>query len=173
VEAASLDTIRAMIRTLILASLALSLSGCMTVLGYEPTPAELEAIRRGEDPRANENARRQQGNAGESREQSGKGDTQPSAMNPQGDRNEGPAEGTVLRWIDSATVVIEADSHRETVALVGRKALDDLGREQDALDAHMERWTYGTRVQLQYPVKDKQGEVIYRDADGRLLATIH
>ena len=43
-----------MVRLLILACLSFCLSGCIAVLGYEPTPAELEAIKRGEDPRAGE-----------------------------------------------------------------------------------------------------------------------
>ncbi|MCA8911170.1 MAG: hypothetical protein KDB82_05675 [Planctomycetes bacterium] len=161
-----------MTRIAILTCLVLSLSGCMAVIGYEPTAAELEAIRHGEDPRANEDANKQQGNAGESGERVGNHDTRPGAMNPVAENTEGPSQGTVLRWLDSATVVIEADSHRETVALAGQTVDADPVKERDALDARMERWTYGTAVRLQYPLKDKQGEIIYRDADGRLIATI-
>lgn len=165
-----------MIRALTIVLVAVSLSGCMAVLGYEPTQAELDAIRRGEDPRAGEEERQkereqagldQQGNAGES------GETRASGANPGGDVYEqGPSEGTVLRWLDSTTLVIEADSRRETVALADQQPIEDSAREHLALEQRMDRWTYGTSVKLHYPIQDQSGEVVYRDREGRLLATI-
>jgi hypothetical protein len=144
----------------------------MAVLGYEPTPAELEMIRRGEDPRAGEDERRaeaaerreKEGAAGESREKG-----EPAYVEG---AEPGPAEGTILRWLDSATVVIEANERRETVALAGQTTKPDSGDEYAALDERMNRWTFGTPVRLAYPVKDKQGRPIYRDERGNLLATI-
>ena len=167
-----------MVRLLILACLSFCLSGCIAVLGYEPTPAELEAIKRGEDPRAGEAEREaerekartdQNGNAGESGEPTTRTNSTTYGVDP---KEVGPKQGTVLRWLDSATVVIEADSRRETVALPGVKASEDLAAEQNALNDRMDRWTYGTPVTLRYPLQDKRGEVIYRDSEGRLLANI-
>jgi hypothetical protein len=157
-----------MLRALICLSLALATSGCMTVLGYEPTPAELEAIRRGEDPRAGEDERREKrGNAGESGETVDK--TEPESPK---EGAPGPNEGTILRWIDSATVVIEANEQRETVLIAGEAPREDMSDEQAVLDDRMNRWTYGTSVRLSYPVKDKQGQPIYRDSRGNLIANI-
>jgi hypothetical protein len=151
-----------MLRALICLSLALATSGCMTVLGYEPTPAELEAIRRGEDER-----REKRGNAGESGETVDK--TEPESPK---EGAPGPNEGTILRWIDSATVVIEANEQRETVLIAGEAPREDMSDEQAVLDDRMNRWTYGTSVRLSYPVKDKQGQPIYRDSRGNLIANI-
>lgn len=158
-----------MLRVLTCLCLLLSTAGCMAVLGYEPTPAELEVIRRGEDPRANEGEQKQ-GNAGESAELNRE---RPVANNwNSAEQAPAPTEGTVLRWVDSATVVIEADARRETVALPGESAAEDFGEEQRRLDKRMNRWTYGTQVRLAYPTKNEKGEVIYRDGQGRLLAHI-
>jgi hypothetical protein len=157
-----------MLRVLICLSLALATSGCIAVLGYEPTPAELEMIRRGEDPRAGEEERREKrGNAGESRET-----TENSEPEYSKEDAPGPAEGTILRWIDSATVIIEANGHRETVMIAGETPREDAFDEQAVLDDRMNRWTYGTSVRLTYPVKDKDGQPIYRDSRGNLIATI-
>ena len=141
----------------------------MAVLGYEPTPAELEAIRRGEDPRANEGQSREtEGNAGQAREET------PEPEDPRYAREQqpGPDGGTVLRWMDSATVVVEVDGAREVVSLVGQGKRESEFDEQVALDDHMNRWTYGSYVALRYPLKNDEGATIYRDAEGRLLATI-
>jgi hypothetical protein len=161
-----------MLRWLILLSLATS--GCMAVLGYEPTPTELAAIRRGEDPRAGEEERTaERREARERREKEGNaGESATSEPRYEEDAEPGPTEGTVLRWLDSATVVIEANAQRETVALAGETAHADSGEEYIALDDRMNRWTYGTPVRLTYPVKDQQGRPIYRDTRGRLVATI-
>ena len=145
------------------------LSGCMTVLGYEPTPAELEAIKRGEDPRANESeARETEGNAG----QPGEEPTEPEEPRYAGEQEPGPEQGTVLRWMDSVTVVVEADSVREVVTLVGESPRESAFDEQVALDERMNKWTYGAFVKLSYPVKNDEGATIYRDAEGRLMAII-
>lgn len=171
-------SIRAMVRLLILVSLSFCLSGCIAVLGYEPTPAELEAIKRGEDPRAGEAEREaerekaradQKGNAGESGEPTSRTNSTTYGVDP---TEAGPKQGTVLRWLDSATLVIEADSRRETVALPGVQASEDMAAEQTALNDRMDRWTYGKSVTLRYPLQNKQGDVIYRDSEGRLLANI-
>lgn len=145
----------------------LALSGCMAVLGYMPTDAELEAIRRGEDPRANEDK---------------PADTQAPTHKPMPthkpdtieipvDQAPGPVEGTVLRWIDCYTLVIEAEGRRQTVLLQGPK-LATHEAEAHALDGRMNDHTFGTIVRLGYPLRDKQDKPIYRDARGNLLAKI-
>ena len=143
----------------------------MAVLGYEPTPSELDAIRRGEDPRANESERKQ-GNAGESSESgaNAEGPRKPNYAAPVDEP--APQEGTVLRWMDSATLVIEAGDKRETIVLQGTTVPEDFGEERRLLDERMNEWTYGTPVRLTYPVTDDKGEVVFRDDQGRLLATI-
>lgn len=158
-----------MLRLLTCLCLMFAATGCVAVLGYEPTPAELDAIMRGEDPRANESERKQ-GNAGESAQIDR---DRPAANNWNGaGQAPAPTEGTVLRWVNSVTLVIEAAERRETVALAGESALDDYQEEQRRLDERMNRWTYGSQVRLAYPTKDEKGEVIYRDQQGRLLARI-
>lgn len=146
--------------------LILPLLAACTVLGYEPTEAELEAIRRGEDPRANEKPR--EGNAGETPagEKSSPNRETPREQPP------GPEKGTVLRWVNSATLVIEAGGKRETVALPGEAPLPDGWDEERRLDERMNKWTYGTQVKLTYPTRDDKGGVIYRDGNGRLVASI-
>ncbi len=134
-----------------------ALTGCLAVLGYEPTPDEIEAIKRGEDPRANEDRR----TAGES-------ESEPATEQPvfTADQDEpGPAAGTILRWVSAREVIIEADEKRERVARADAEPGDDL-------DALMNRYTYGTPVRLGYPVTDSEGGTVYRDGQGRLLATI-
>jgi hypothetical protein len=79
-----------MARLLTCVCLLLLMTGCMAVLGYEPTPSELEAIRRGEDPRANEAEIRER-NAGESVENDGPRDPNYSAPNDE----PAPTLGTV------------------------------------------------------------------------------
>lgn len=146
--------------------LVLLTSGCIAVLGYEPTPAELEMIRRGEDPRANENdSVDTTGNAGE-------GGTETVEPTNTVEQKPGPEQGTVLRWMDSATVVVEVDNRREVVSLVGEKARESAFDERVALDDRMNKWTYGTWVRLSYPLTDNEGAPIYRDPQGHLLATI-
>ena len=140
--------------------LIIVLSGCMTVLGYEPTPAELEMIKRGEDPRANE---------GETDERTGGesavAETKAEEERPifEADQSEGPRTGTVLRWLNSDTLIVEADSKREVVVVANMTS---------DLDALMDTYTYGTQVSLTYPRRNARGEVIYRDDQGRLLANI-
>ena len=158
-----------MLRLLTCLCLMLTTAGCMAVLGYEPTPAELEAIRRGEDPRANEGEQKQ-GNAGESAQVER---DRPAGNNwNSAEQAPAPTEGTVLRWVNSVTLVIEAADRRETVALAGESESDDFEFEQRRLDERMNRWTYGTTVRLAYPTKNEKGEPVYRDAQGRLLARI-
>lgn len=149
--------------------LIFALTGCMAVLGYEPTPAELEAIRRGEDPRANEgDSRETTGNAGQPANEAG--EPEEPAYSPE--QTPGPEQATILRWLDSATVVVEADGAREVVALFGESVRESAFDEQVALDDRMNKWTYGSYVRLSYPVKNDEGDTIYRDAEGRLLAVI-
>jgi hypothetical protein len=170
-----------MIRSTLLIALLLCLSGCMAVLGYEPTPSELEAIRRGEDPRAGEaernaerNAAREstRGNAGESTSNEPGKPAKPREPGYSTDETPGPSEGVVLRWVDSATVEIEVGLDRETVTLHGVKPLENSFDEQAALDDRMNRWTYGSFVRLTYPLRTEQGKTIYRDDRGRLIASI-
>lgn len=139
--------------------LALLLSGCMAVIGYYPTEEELAALRRGEDPRANEGARRESTGG------------QPEAAAPAADEA-APSSGKVLRWIDSATVAIEANSRREVVALAGYSKPADAEEERRAKDRHMDRWTYGKAVTLSYPLRDGQGSTLHRDGEGRLMALL-
>jgi hypothetical protein len=153
---------------LLMLSLVLLLAGCAGIIGYEPTEAEAEAIARGEDPRADEDAKREAreaanpgGGAGEARQPR---DPSESGVGAAAEQKAGPERGTVLRWMDVRRVVIEADGNREVVVL-----------PEDApggsLDERMNKWTYGTEVRLRYG-KDAQGKAIYRDELGRLLATI-
>lgn len=153
----------AMKRLLIALPLLLVLSvlgGCMAVLGYEPTPSELEAIKRGEDPRANE-GHGDERTAGESVGNDSQPREDKAIFEP--DHSDGPGRGTVLRWIDAETLVIEAGGRRETVNVLNR------GNDLEAL---MDAYTYGRDVELTYTTKDARGEVIYRDEQGRLLANI-
>lgn len=149
---------------LILATVMLPLiGGCMAVIGYEPTEAELEAIRRGEDPRANEG------------KEPKPADNQPAPNQPRQpdavEQTEGPAEGIVLRWVDASTLVIEAEA-RSQVVRIPNERFETREAESRALNDRMNQWTYGTSVRLTYPVKDKEGKPVYRDGEGNLLAEI-
>ncbi|MBK8206904.1 MAG: hypothetical protein IPK87_08970 [Planctomycetes bacterium] len=144
------------------------LAGCAGVIGYEPTEAEAAAIARGEDPRANEQPR--ESNGGEATDPETGRVVKPKE--PPKEQPAGPGEGTVLRWVDSATLVIEAGAKRETVALVGEAPREDGWEEQRLLDERMNKWTYGTAVKLKYPTRNEEGKPIYRDGQGRLLAVI-
>lgn len=139
------------------------LGGCMAVIGYEPTEAELEAIRRGEDPRANEGKEPKPEN-----NQPANNSRQPEV--PQ-DQKQGPDQGTVLRWVDARTVVIEAEERSQVVLIQGDK-FETVEAESRAFNDRMNQWTYGTAIRLTYPVKDKAGKPVYRDAEGNLLAEI-
>ena len=143
------------------ALIVLVLSGCMAVLGYNPTEAELEAIRRGEDPRANE------GKAGPAP------DGKPAEEKPAlpAEQTPGPATATVLRWLDASTLSIEAEGRRQTVLIQGDNFATTEAAAR-ALDARMNAHTYGSSVRLAYPVKDAAGKPVYRDAQGNLLAVI-
>ncbi len=147
-------------RAAVLLMLVVSLSGCIAVLGYEPTPEELAAILRGEDPRADEF------------QPAARATTAPEPAPAATAQLDAPERGTVLRWRDSSTLVIEADGRAEVVALVGERALADHEAEQRALSSRMNLWTYGKAVRLTYPKRDASGGVIYRDGEGRLLARI-
>lgn len=136
-----------------------ALSGC-TVLGYVPTDAELEAILRGEDPRANED------------EAAPKPKPRPPPAPPEVTGEAGPSRGTVLRWIDAATLVIEADDRRERVRLFRVTVPADPARAERALDQAMNRYTYGAAIRLRYPGRTRKGETVYRNAEGDLIATI-
>lgn len=146
----------------------LLLAGCAGVIGYEPTEAEAAAIARCEDPRANEQPR--EANGGEATDPETGRVVRPKE--PPIDQPAGPSEGTVLRWVDSATLVIEAGAKRETVVLVGEVTLQDGWEEQRLLDERMNKWTYGTAVKLKYPTRNEEGKPIFRDGQGRLLAVI-
>ncbi|MBX3475696.1 MAG: hypothetical protein KF754_15100 [Planctomycetes bacterium] len=147
----------------LLVCVVLLCGGCMAVLGYEPTDEELEAIRRGEDPRANE------GKPGN--EKPGPADNRPRAPEPEPDRQPGPDRGVVLRWVDASTVVIEADARSMVVRIPGEFA--SIEAESRAFNDRMNKWTYGTEVRLVYPLRDAGGQPKYRDAEGNLLAEIH
>jgi hypothetical protein len=152
--------------------LLLLLPCACTVIGYEPTPEELEALRRGENPRAGERERRAaEREAQQNSEAHPHTPTEPEPTPMQGPP--GPDEGVVLRWVDSATVVIEADNRRETVALPGERRRADTSEERRILDRRMEQFTYGTHVRLEYTQFDDDGEIVYRDTEGRLVAAIH
>lgn len=150
--------------TLLIAALLLPLlGGCMAVIGYEPTDDELEAIRRGEDPRANEGSNPPANNA--------PANNQPRQPEPEVEQTQGPAEGTVLRWVDASTVIIEAENRSHVVRIAGDK-FETTEAESRAFNDRMNKWTYGTVVQLSYPLKDKQGNQLFRDSEGNLLAQI-
>jgi hypothetical protein len=138
------------------------------VIGYEPTPEELEALRRGEDPRAHESELAQVNEPEQPARTTREGGQPPASMSQQ----PGPSQGIVLRWKDSATLVIEAAGAAEVVALAGEKPSADHDAEQRALNRRMNEWTYGMTVTLRYPTRDASGAVIYRDAQGQLVATI-
>ncbi|MCL4729267.1 MAG: hypothetical protein KJ044_02365 [Planctomycetes bacterium] len=146
-----------------LAMLALLLplaGGCMAVLGYEPTPEELEAIRRGEDPRANESRAPKPANNAPA--------NSPEQQTPQ---DTAPSEGIILRWIDAVTVVIEAENLSHVVRIPNQR-FATLEAEAAAFRERMDRYTYGTAVRLVYPVKDKLGRPVWRDEEGNLLAEV-
>lgn len=144
------------------------LAGCAGIIGYEPTEAEAEAIARGEDPRANESTERRareaanpRGGAGESRQPR---DPSETGVGVAAEQKPGPDRGMVLRWMDERRVVIEADGNREVVVLPENAGGGNLNER-------MNKWTYGTEVRLRYS-KNAQGQPVYRDELGRLLATI-
>lgn len=154
-------------RLLPLALLCLPLlAGCMAVLGYNPTPEELEAIKRGEDPRARERHPAKDG----TRADGGKGVEKPPEV-PK-DQQPGPATATILRWTSSATLTVEAEGRLMVVALPGVDTPADFAAAERARMNAEDAFPYGTAIRLSYPVKDKAGKTIYRDADDRLLAEI-
>ncbi len=142
------------------------LAGCMAVLGYNPTPEELEAIKRGEDPRARERQPVKDG----ARADGGKGVEKPPEA-PR-DQQPGPATATVLRWTSSATLTVEAEGRLMVVALPGVETPADFAAAERARMNAEDAFPYGTAIRLSYPVKDRAGKTIYRDADDRLLAEI-
>jgi hypothetical protein len=133
------------------------------VLGYNPTEAELEAIRRGEDPRADEGKPAPEGRPAKKR----------AAEAPAlpAEQSVGPATAMVLRWLDVSTLSIEADGKRQTVLIQGVNFATAEAATR-ALDARMNAHTYGSSVRLIYPLKDAAGNAIYRDAQGNLLARV-
>jgi hypothetical protein len=155
-------------RVVALLLICLSLSGCLAVIGYEPTPEELEALRRGEDPRAHETEDAQVSVPEHRHRTTREGGQPPASTNPE----PAPHTGIVLRWKDSATLVIEAAGAAEVVALAGEQPSRDRDTEQRALNRRMNEWTYGMTVNLRYPTRDASGAVIYRDAQGQLVAAI-
>ena len=148
--------------------LLLTLPGCMAVIGYNPTPEDVAAIQRGENPRDSDGQAqpKDQPQAPQRQGQAGQDPAPPVAQTP------APSQGVVLRWKDSATLVIEADGKAEVVALAGQAALTDHVAEQRALSDRMNRWTYGMGITLRYPKRDEAGNTIYRDTQGQLVATI-
>lgn len=142
------------------------IGGCMAVIGYEPTEEELEAIRRGEDPRANEGKEPKPASNQPAPNQPRQPDSPDAA-----DQTEGPAEGVVLRWVDASTVVIEAEA-RSQVVRIPNERFETREAEARVFNDRMNQWTYGTSVRLTYPVKGKDGKPVYRDAEGNLLAEI-
>lgn len=144
----------------------------MAVLGYEPTPEELEAIRRGEDPRANEGKEPPPSNAPAANGRPRRPPDNRAVPDDATPAETGPASCVILRWLDSATVSVEAEGRREVVALAGLSAQEDAASEERALSDRMNRWTYGTAARLRYPLKDAKGQVVYRDTEGRLLAAL-
>lgn len=144
------------------------LGGCMAVIGYDPTDEELEAIRRGEDPRANE-GKQPAANAVEGNRQGQGG--QPERPKAEAEQPPGPSQGTVLRWMDASTVVIEAENRREVVKIQGDN-FASYADESRALDERMNTFTYGSLIRLTYPQTGSEGKPVYRDAEGNLLARI-
>lgn len=89
-----------------------------------------------------------------------------------------PETGTITRWIDGDTCIVSVDSGdgltwEERVRLynVWAPELKDEGGEE-ARSEMIEAWPLGASIQLEYPERSR-GRVVYRDAFGRLLATIH
>ena len=134
----------------------------MAVLGYNPTEEELAAIRRGEDPRAGEASRK----AGARPEKApAEAETAPEKQAA------GPAHALVLRWFEAGRVSVEVEGRRLTV-LIQKDEFASEAEAARALDLRMTTYTYGTRVKLTYPVRDAQGNTVFRDAQGNLLAII-
>ncbi len=144
------------------------LGGCMAIIGYDPTDEELDAIRRGEDPRAHENNQPADNSVQGNRQGQG---GQPDRPKAEAEQLPGPGEGTVLRWMDASTLVIEAESRREVVKIQGDE-FATTSEESRALNDRMNTYTYGTLVRLTYPQTGSEGKPVYRDAEGNLLARI-
>lgn len=158
--------------------------GCGKVIGYYPTEAELDAIQRGEDPRANESGTP----APKPKEGDRKRDTtgglegsgkergpNSSGAGGAGDeaRDAGPSSAVVLRWIDCSLLIVEGEGKRERVRIPGAALPEDLAEANDALNAMREKYPSGTKLALSYPVKSQDGKsTIYRSKDGDLLAQI-
>lgn len=147
----------------------LGLPGCAAVLGYEPTPQELDAIMRGEDPRADDAPTEQPASvesSNEPRMTAGAPNT-PEPVQPE----TAPATATVLRWRKWNVVIVETDGAREEVVVLGQKKPANAFAEQSALDRNMNDYTFGATLTLEYE-SDADGKPIYRDAQGRLIAKI-
>ena len=158
--------------------------GCGKVLGYYPTEAELDAIQRGEDPRANESGKpapkpkesdrprdSSGGLEGSGKERgpnsSGAGGTGDEA------RDAGPGSGVVLRWIDCTLLIVEGEGKRERVRIPGASVPTDFAEASDALNKMRETYPSGTKLVLAYPLKSQDGKsIVYRNKDGDLLAQI-
>ena len=160
--------------------------GCGKVLGYYPTEAELDAIERGEDPRANETSKpaKKPVEKDRPRDQGGGLDNGNPERNTNsggaGERNEepganaaGPGTGVVLRWVDCGLVIVEAEGKRERVRLIGVEVPRDYAQAQDELNQRREDFPSGTKLALTYPQNSADGKVIiYRNTEGDLLANI-
>ncbi len=157
--------------------------GCGKVLGYYPTEAELDAIQRGEDPRANESSKPKEKPKEKDRPRdttggldgSGERNTNSGGAGEKPDEpgSAGPSTGVVLRWVDCGLVIIEAEGKRERVRMPGVEVPRDYTEAQDALNQHREDFPSGTKLELTYPQKSADGKVIiYRNNEGDLLANI-
>lgn len=171
--------------TRILAVLCLLLPvGCGKVLGYYPTEAELDAIQRGEDPRANESSKPKEKPSEKDRPRDATGglDNSGNERNtnsggagekPEEPSTRGPGTGVVLRWVDCGLVIVEAEGKRERVRMPGVEVPRDYTEAQDALNQRREDFPSGTKLLLSYPKKSADGKVtIYRNNEGDLLANI-
>jgi hypothetical protein len=144
-----------------------------------PTDAEVDAIMRGEDPRADEDNPAPQpkpraGTGRQPRETTGRPTRNPQPrpeVVPESDEP-APSQGVVLRWMDAATVVLEAGGKREIARVAGASVPKGFSEAADAKREAEERMPYGTRVSLEYPNLGTDGKPKYRDPEGRLLARV-
>lgn len=159
------------IRFIVIVAVLPLLAGCMGVIGYYPTEEELEAIKRGENPRAKANQPARDGKAGDSGKSARRdgGNVEPT---PPPEQTPGPVRGVVLRWVSAASVNIEAEGRLHVVVIPGVVVPQEYSAAERARMNAEDEYPYGTAVILTYPRRDAAGKTVYRDNEDRLLAKI-
>lgn len=89
-----------------------------------------------------------------------------------------PEHGVITRWVDGDTCEIQCSSGdgltwHEKVRLYGVYA-PEIGESgaDDATKDMTNSFPPGSEVHLEYPERKRDGSIVWRDAFGRLLATI-